>query len=60
MGVTVVITVLNFILPEPLMETDYIILPAASASLLCLIVVSLVTPQSPEEKWAPFVADGKM
>jgi SSS family solute:Na+ symporter/sodium/proline symporter len=60
MSVTVVITALNFILTEPLMETDYIILPAASASLLCLIIVSLLTPQSPEEKWAPFVADQKM
>jgi len=60
MGVTVVITALNFILPEPLMETDYIILPAAGASLLCLVVVSLTTPPSPEEKWKPFVANMNM
>lgn len=60
MGVTVVITALNFIMAEPLMETDYIILPAASASLICLIVVSLMTPPSPEEKWKPFVANQGM
>jgi len=54
MGVTLVITIINFILPEPLMETDYIILPAASASILCLIVVSLLTPAPPESKWKPF------
>ncbi|MEX2115689.1 MAG: sodium:solute symporter family protein [Bacteroidota bacterium] len=60
MGITIVITVLNFILPEPLMETDYIILPAAAASVFCLVVVSLMTPQSPEEKWKPFVTDTKM
>lgn len=55
MGVTMLITFANIILPEPLMETDYIILPAASASLIALVVVSLVTPPSPEEKWRPFV-----
>lgn len=55
MGVTLVITILNFILAEPLMETDYIILPAAGASLLCLFVVSWMTPPSPDEKWKPFM-----
>jgi SSS family solute:Na+ symporter/sodium/proline symporter len=54
MSVTLVITILNFILAEPLMETDYIILPAAGASLLCLFVVSWMTPPSPEGKWKPF------
>jgi SSS family solute:Na+ symporter/sodium/proline symporter len=54
MGVTACITVANFILHEPLLETDYIILPAASASILALIVVSLMTRPSPEEKWRPF------
>jgi hypothetical protein len=43
------------LLPEPVMETDYIILPAAAASLLCLFAVSLLTPPSPEEKWKPFM-----
>ncbi len=55
LGVPLTITIANFILPKPLMETDYIILPAAGASLLCLIVVSLLTPPSPEEKWRPFM-----
>jgi SSS family solute:Na+ symporter/sodium/proline symporter len=55
MGVTLVITLLNMFLPEPVMETDYIILPAAAASLLCLFAVSLLTPPSPEEKWKPFM-----
>jgi SSS family solute:Na+ symporter len=55
MGVTVAITILNFALPEPLMETDYIIIPAAAASIICLVVVSLLTSPSPEEKWKPFV-----
>jgi SSS family solute:Na+ symporter/sodium/proline symporter len=55
MGVTMLITVLNVVLSEPIVGTDYIIIPAASASILCLIVVSLLTPPSPEEKWRPFV-----
>ncbi len=56
LGVPLVITVANFFMHEPLMETDYLILPAASASILALIVVSLLTPPSPEEKWRPFWA----
>ncbi|MGB2869006.1 MAG: sodium:solute symporter family protein [Bacteroidota bacterium] len=59
MGVTLVITFANILLPQPLMETDYIVLPAASASILCLIVVSLLTPQSPVEKWQPFAENTK-
>lgn len=55
MGVTFVITILNFIVHEPILETDYIILPAAAASLLSLFVVSWMTPPSPEEKWKPFM-----
>jgi SSS family solute:Na+ symporter/sodium/proline symporter len=55
MGVTMLITVLNTVLSEPVVGTDYIIIPAATASILCLIVVSLLTPPSPEEKWRPFV-----
>jgi SSS family solute:Na+ symporter len=49
------ITVANFALTKPLMDTDYIILPSATASILCLVVVSLMTPPSPEEKWRPFM-----
>ncbi len=55
MGTTLAITAANFILSEPLMETDYIILPAALASIVCLVGVSLLTPPSPEEKWKPFM-----
>lgn len=58
--VTLFITIANFILHEPLMETDYIILPAASASILALIVVSLMTAPPPEEKWRPFWGDTAM
>ena len=38
-------------------EYDYIIYPAGAASLLCLIVVSLLTAPSPAEKWKPFVEE---
>jgi SSS family solute:Na+ symporter len=55
MGVTLVITILNIILPEPVVETDYIIIPAAIASILFLVVVSLLSPPSPAEKWKPFM-----
>ena len=33
---------------------DYIIYPAAFASILCLVGVTLATPPPPEEKWRPF------
>lgn len=36
------------------METDYIIIPAALASILTLIIVSLLTPPPAEAKWRPF------
>lgn len=39
------------------LDYDYIIYPAGAASLLCLIVVSLLTPASPEEKWKPFMTE---
>lgn len=38
---------------------DYIIYPAAGASIFVLIVVSLLTPHSPEEKWKPFMESGE-
>jgi Na+/proline symporter len=38
---------------------DYIIYPAAGASIFFLIVVSLLTPHSPEEKWKPFMESGE-
>lgn len=55
MGVTILITIANGIMAEPLVATDYIIIPAAGASILALVGVSLVTEASPEEKWRPFV-----
>jgi solute:Na+ symporter, SSS family len=36
------------------LDYDYIIYPAATASLVTLVVVSLLTAPSPEEKWRPF------
>ena len=35
-------------------STDYIVIPGVLISLGLLIGVSLLTPPSPEEKWAPF------
>jgi len=58
MGVTLFITVANSVLVsttgEQLLNEQYIILPAASASILVLIVVSLLTPHDPESKWGRF------
>ena len=39
------------------LDYDYIIYPAATLSILGLVVVSLLTTPSPEEKWKPFVAN---
>jgi len=46
-------------------SSDYIVIPGVLASLSLLVGVSLLTPASPKEKWAPFfeasaeaVADG--
>ncbi|RME00572.1 MAG: sodium:solute symporter family protein [Calditrichaeota bacterium] len=36
-------------------DYDYIVYPAAIASIFFLVVVSLRTPPSPREKWLPFV-----
>jgi SSS family solute:Na+ symporter/sodium/proline symporter len=64
MSVTLIITVINWFAERgtghPFLETDYIILPAASASILALIVVSLVTPKPPREQWEPFYENMKM
>lgn len=35
-------------------DTDYVAIPSLAASLTMLIVVSLLTKPSPEEKWKPF------
>jgi solute:Na+ symporter, SSS family len=41
---------------HPVDVTEYMIYPAVLASILCLVVVSLLTPPSPPERWAPFQA----
>jgi len=41
---------------HPVDVTEYMIYPAVLASILCLVVVSLLTPPSPPERWAPFRA----
>jgi len=35
-------------------SSDYIVIPGVLASVSLLLIVSLLTPASPEEKWAPF------
>ncbi len=63
MGVTLFITIVNWFAERssghPWLETDYIIIPAASASIIALVGVSLLTPKPPAEKWEPFYAAGK-
>ncbi len=54
MGVTILITIINSILPEPFISTSYIVIPAASASVTVLIVVSLLTGPDPDHKWKKF------
>jgi SSS family solute:Na+ symporter/sodium/proline symporter len=62
MGVTLFITAANWISQRssghPFLDTDYIIIPAASASILALIGVSLLTPRPPREQWEPFYSAG--
>ena len=36
-------------------DYDYIVYPAAGASIVMLVLVSLLTPPSPPEKWQPFM-----
>ena len=58
MGVTLLITVANSVLSylygTQLLSEQYIILPAASASILALVIVSLATRRDPESKWGRF------
>lgn len=58
MGVTLLITIANSVMNNlygyQLLSEQYIILPAASASILVLVVVSLMTPRDPESKWGRF------
>jgi SSS family solute:Na+ symporter/sodium/proline symporter len=39
-------------------SSDYIVIPGVLMSMGSMIVVSLLTPPSPEEKWAPFFDQG--
>jgi len=55
MGVTLAITIANGVMAEPLLDSGYIIMPAAAASILALVIVSLLSAPSPEAKWRPFV-----
>jgi solute:Na+ symporter, SSS family len=58
MGVTLFITIANSVMSSlygtQLLNEQYIILPAASASILTLIIVSLATKPDPESKWGRF------
>ena len=61
MGVTLLITITNSILSAfygtQLLSEQYIILPAASASIVTLIIVSLATRRDPESKWGRFYTE---
>ena len=39
------------------MDTDYIAIPSVLFSLSTLIIVSLLTPASPESVWKPFIEE---
>jgi SSS family solute:Na+ symporter/sodium/proline symporter len=43
-----------------LIPFDYIVLPAVGLSILVLIVVSLLTPHDPKEKWGKFYEEEKI
>lgn len=57
MGVTILITILNDVFGDPIIPTTHIVLPAAGASIIVLIVVSLLTQPEPKEKWGKFYDD---
>ncbi|TRX48123.1 sodium:solute symporter family protein [Fulvivirga sp. M361] len=40
-------------------DTDYIAIPSLVLSLAALVIGSLLTPHSPEEKWKPFFPDSE-
>jgi solute:Na+ symporter, SSS family len=54
MGATLITTIINSVMSEPLIPFDYIVLPSAGLSILVLITVSLLTQPDPEEKWKKF------
>ena len=39
-------------------SSDYVVIPAVLVSVGLLVAVSLLTPPSPDEKWAPFFRQG--
>ena len=39
-------------------SSDYIVIPGVLASVTLMVVVSLLTKPSPEEKWRPFFSEG--
>ena len=47
---------LNFGLFQLPLDYDYIIYPAATASIMCLLIGSLLTKPSPEEVWKKFIS----
>lgn len=66
MGIVLTITIINKVLESSKsttsflgltfpFDTDYIAIPAVVVSLSTLVVVSLLTPHSPEEVWKPFI-----
>ncbi len=40
---------------SPVDATEFMIYPAVVASVVCLVIVSLITRASPEERWKPFM-----
>lgn len=68
MGIVLLISIVNKVMenqgatgnflgiPFP-MDTDYIAIPAVLVSLSTLIIVSLLTPPSPESVWKPFIEE---
>src|SRR5690625_7791268 len=50
MGVTLIITIANSLLEEPLLPFEYIVFPAAGLSLVVVIVFSLVSNRDPRDK----------
>ena len=52
-------TSMTFVIGEfDFASSDYIVIPAVLMSMGSMIVVSLLTPPSPPEKWAPFFDEG--
>jgi solute:Na+ symporter, SSS family len=63
MGLTILITIANAVMNHytgsPFLDEQYIILPAITASVLVLVIVSLATPPDPKEKYAAFMTSDR-